>query len=59
VIVIHHEYDPGLTLDGSGDSYHGGCIGPWMEGSKEPSRPIGFRMPEPEPVVDDPSWMLL
>lgn len=39
--------------------YSGGVSSGWMEPSEEPARPIGFRMPEPEPVVDDPSWMLL
>lgn len=37
----------------------GGVSSGWMEPSEEPTRPIGFRMPEPEPVIDDPSWMLL
>lgn len=46
--------------DTSSNIYSGGIGSGWYETEDdEPRRPIGFRMPEPEPVIDDPSWMLL
>lgn len=61
MVVPFVEFAPDITIDNaSGNPYHGGCIGGWVEASTEPRRPIGFRPPEPEPEpLPSPAWMLL
>jgi hypothetical protein len=53
-MVQVHDFD-------SSPQFYSGCVSGLddRETSDKPPRPIGFRMPEPEPVVEDPSWMLL
>lgn len=62
MIVPDLTYEPGgVHIDASCESmlYSGGISSGWYEVDDKPRRPIGFRMPEPEPVIDDPSWLLL
>jgi len=61
VIVPDWDYDAGGVIGPAGDPmlYSGGISSDWMDPPETPRRRIGFRMPEPEWVPDDPSWVLL
>lgn len=64
MFVPNYEHGHGeiVTLSASGEAFLSGGVGGWQEPEPKPEtqrRRIGFRMPEPEPVIIDPSWMLL